>query len=86
VAPRIEVPAGSDASWPPGVVVEPESVLVTGPRSAVARLDSVVLEPVRLGGRRDTLRVQVAAQSLPDWCTMEPAFVKVTVPLARRAR
>jgi YbbR domain-containing protein len=86
VAPRLEVPAGSDSSWTPSVVVDPESVLVTGPRSAVARLDSVVLQPVRLGGRRDTLRTQVAAQSLPDWCVMEPALVKVTVPLARRAR
>ncbi len=85
-APRIEVPAGSDTSWTPAVMVDPESVLVTGPRSAVARLDSVVLEPVRLGGRRDTLRVQVAAQSLPDWCVMEPALVKVTVPLAHRVR
>jgi YbbR domain-containing protein len=83
---RVEGVAGNDSSWASAVRVDPESVLVTGPRSAVARLDSVVLQPVRLGGRRDTLRAQVAAQSLPDWCVMEPAFVKVTVPLGRRAR
>ena len=83
---RVEGAAGNDTSWVSLVVVDPESVLVTGPRSAVALLDSVVLQPVRLGGRRDTLRAQVAAQSLPDWCVMEPAFVKVTVPLGRRAR
>jgi hypothetical protein len=76
---------GADTAWLSVAVVEPESVLVTGPRSAVARLDSVLLQPVRLGGRRDTLRVQLAAQSLPDWCTMEPALVKVTIPLAHRA-
>jgi YbbR domain-containing protein len=84
-APRIEMPAGGDTSVTFTIVVDPESVMVTGPRSAVARLDSVVLQPVRLGGRRDTVRVQVAAQSLPDWCVMEPALVKVTVPRARRA-
>lgn len=83
---RVEGTAGGDNSWASAVTVDPESVLVTGPRSVVALLDSVVLQPVRLGGRRDTLRAQVAAQSLPDWCVMEPAFVKVTVPLARRAR
>jgi len=80
VAPRIEG-AGAAGLRP---VAWPESVLVTGPRSALARLDSVVLQPVRLGGRRDTLRVEVAAQSLPDWCVMDPALVKVTVPLVRR--
>lgn len=83
---RVEGAIGRDTSWASVVVVDPESVLVTGPRSAVARLDSVVLQPVRLGGRRDTLRAQIAAQSLPDWCVMEPALVKVTIPLARRAR
>ncbi len=63
-----------------GIRVEPESVLVSGPRSAVAGLDSVVLDPVRVTARRDTLRAQVAARSLPDWCVMDPALVKVVVP------
>jgi YbbR domain-containing protein len=83
---RIEGAIGNDTSWASVATVDPESVLVTGPRSVVARLDSVVLQPVRLGGRRDTLHARVAAQSLPDWCVMEPALVKVTVPLVRRAR
>jgi YbbR domain-containing protein len=82
VALRVEAAPGVAWSLPS---VEPESVLVTGPRSVVAQLDSIVLEPVRLVGRRDTLRAQVAARALPDWCVMEPAFVKVTVPLVRRA-
>jgi hypothetical protein len=85
VAPRVEGLTGGGTLRGRMVSVEPERVLVTGPRSAVARLDSVVLQPVRPGGRRDTLRAQVAAQSLPDWCVMEPALVRVTVPLARRA-
>jgi YbbR domain-containing protein len=95
IEPKVRrwLPAAARVEWLPGegpsralaAVVDPESVLVTGPRSVVARLDSVVLQPVRPGGRRDTVRVQVAAQALPDWCLMEPALVRVTVPLARRA-
>jgi hypothetical protein len=82
VAARIEsLPPGVHL---PGLRVEPESVLVTGPRSAIAHLDSVVLDPVRVAGRRDTLRAQVAARSLPDWCVMDPALVKVIVPPEQR--
>jgi len=84
-APRVEGDAGSGTAWTGTALADPESVLVTGPRSAVARLDSVVLQPVRIGGRRDTLRAQVAPESLPDWCVMDPPLVKVTVPLVRRA-
>lgn len=65
--------------------VEPESVLVTGPRSAIALLDTIALQPVRPRGRRDALRAKVTSQSLPDWCVMEPAFVQVSVGPARRA-
>jgi len=84
-APRLEGLAGGRSLAGLAVSVDPESVLVTGPRSAVARLDSVVLQPVRPGVRRGTLRALVAAQALPDWCVMEPALVRVTVPLPRRA-
>jgi len=85
VAPRVEGVAGGGTAWPGAVLADPASVLVTGPRSALANLDSVVLQPVRLGGRRDTLRAQVAPEALPDWCVMDPPLVKVTVPLVRRA-
>ncbi len=85
---RIRVAARIEGLAPggrlPGMRVVPDSVVVSGPRSAVARLDSVVLDPVRLTGRRDTLRAQVAARALPDWCVMEPALVKVVVPPERR--
>jgi YbbR domain-containing protein len=83
-APRVEGVAASGTAWAGVAFADPASVLVSGPRSVVARLDSVVLQPVRLGARRDTVRAQVAAQSLPDWCTMDPPLVKVTVPLVRR--
>ncbi len=83
VATRVEGGAAAGTAWNGAVLADPSSVLVTGPRSAVSRLDSVVLQPVRLGGRRDTLRAQVAPESLPDWCVMDPPLVKVIVPLAR---
>ena len=59
--------------------VEPESVLVVGPRSVIAALDSILLQPVRAGVRRGVVRERVTPQALPDWCVMEPTMVKVTV-------
>ncbi len=84
VAPRVEGGVGGGVAWSGVALADPTSVLVTGPRSEVAGLDSVVLQPVRLAGRRDTLRAQVAPEALPDWCSMDPPLVKVTVPLVRR--
>ncbi len=84
-APRVQGATAGGTLWTGTIQLDPDSVLVTGPRSAISRLDSVVLQPVYLGARRDTLRAQVAAQSLPDWCVMDPPLVKVTIPLARRA-
>jgi YbbR domain-containing protein len=82
---RIEGVAAGDTAHPRAVTVEPESVRVTGPRSVIAALDSVLLQPVRPGLRRDALRARVTPQALPDWCVMEPAFVQVTVAPVRRA-
>ena len=84
VAPRLEGSVPGDTGRALVPTAEPESVLVTGPLSAVAALDSVVLEPVRSEPRREVLRARVTSQSLPDWCVMEPAFVQVTVAPARR--
>jgi hypothetical protein len=81
---RLEGAAAGDSLHPRTVTVEPESLLVVGPHSAVAALDTVWLQPVRPRSLRDAVRVRVAAQSLPDWCVMEPAFVQVTVSPARR--
>jgi len=85
VVARVEGAAAGDSLHPRTVTVEPESVRVVGPHSAVAVLDTVLLQPVRPRGFRDAVRTRIAAQSLPDWCVMEPAFVQVTVSPARRA-
>lgn len=85
VALRVEGLPGSGAALSGPATAEPGSVVITGPARVVAKLDSVVLLPARIGGRRDSVRVQVAAEALPDWCVMEPPLVKVTVPLKRLA-
>ena len=56
---------------------------MSGPAPVVAKLDSVRLAPVRVDGRRDTVRAQVGAEALPERCTIEPPFVGVTVVLRR---
>ena len=66
------------------VIVTPGIVRVIGPRSALAELDTIRLEPLRVDGRRDTLKAQAAPMTLPDWTRMDPAMVQVTVPIVRR--
>jgi Uncharacterized protein conserved in bacteria len=82
---QIEGVAPGDTAAAYAATVEPESVLVTGPRSAIALLDTVRLGPVRPAARRGALRARVTSSTLPDWCVMEPAFVEVRVAPARRA-
>src|SRR6267378_3037754 len=83
VAPRVQgtPAAGAELSGDPGV--QPSFVLVTGPETAVAKLDSVRLGSVHIDSRRDTVRVQVAPQGLPDWCVTDPPTVTVRVPIHR---
>ena len=85
VAPRVEGTSGG-ARWAGIVLASPESLEITGPRSVVAGLDSVVLQSVRLDGRRDTLRVSVMPASLPDWCTANPSLVSIAIPMRRGVR
>ena len=81
VAARLEW-TQSTASRPVGsVLLEPASVMVSGPAGAVAELDSVGLRTLRMDGRRDTVRTQVGPAGLPERCTMEPPVVRVTVVL-----
>ena len=61
------------------VLLEPATVMVSGPARVVGRLDSVSLTPVRVEGRRDTMRVDVWTTGLPAGCTAEPPAVRVTV-------
>lgn len=84
VAPRVEGTPRGDVQWTGEVLADPPWVIVRGPRHSVLALDSVRLEPVRIRGRADSVRMQVKAAELPQWCEMEPAVVKVTVPLRRR--
>jgi hypothetical protein len=80
VAARLEG-AGAAQLRDAQVWTVPRSVLVTGPESIVAALDSVVLEPVRLEGRRDSVRTQVRPAALPEWCVADPPVVVVTARL-----
>lgn len=64
--------------------LEPAVLHVTGPAKALAELDSLVLAPISVAGRRDTVRAEVGPEFLPDWCTSEPATVRVKVPVVRR--
>ncbi len=86
VAARVEgVPApGASVLGPIGI--SPGRVSVTGPEAALGTLDSLRLSTVRIDGRRDTVRVQVGPEALPDWCSVDPATVTVTVPIRRPPR
>lgn len=81
VAVRVEGWPAGGVVWTGNLALEPSFVEVTGPAQAIAALDSVRLDAIAIGGRRDTLRVPVGADALPDWCVMEPERVMVTVPL-----
>lgn len=84
VALRIEGEPAAGFTFRGGVRLEPAAVRVTGPARALQGLDSLVLATLSIDGRRDTLRAELAPESLPDWCVSEPAFVRVKVALARR--
>jgi len=81
VASRIEWTQPAAARPVGRIVLEPAAVMVSGPARMVARLDTVDLGAVRLDGRRDTVRTEVAPQGLPEGCTAEPPLVRVTVVL-----
>jgi hypothetical protein len=79
VAARVD---GSPAAlWDGTFVLRPTRVMVSGPAAALATLDSVRLVPLSLAGRRDTVTASLAPQGLPDWCSMDPDHVELSVPL-----
>src|SRR5262245_5894284 len=79
VAAHVE---GSPAAlWDGTFELRPARVMVSGPAAALATLDSVRLVPFSLAGRRDTVTVSLAPQGLPDWCSMDPDHVELSVPL-----
>jgi hypothetical protein len=63
--------------------VSPATVFVSGPASAVARIDTLALRALRIEGRRDTVMGFAGPEALPDWCTAEPGEVTVTIPIAK---
>ncbi len=83
VAARIEGEPAAGYEFRGGLQVEPRTVEVTGARGALDALDSLVLAPLSVAGRRDTVRAELAPASLPDWCTSEPSLVRVKVALTR---
>ena len=83
VSSRIEWTQPSAARPIARIVLEPANVTVTGPARVVTRLDTVALAPVRLDGRRDSLRVDVWPGGLPEGCIMEPPAVRLLVVLGR---
>ena len=67
-------------------MTDPATVLVRGPRRELAHVDGVRLRPVRVDGKQDTVQAVAGADSLPPWCEIEPATVRVRVTLERVPR
>lgn len=86
VKARVEGTPAAGFAWTGAVVATPETLLVVGPRSAVAALDSVRLRPVSIAGRHDAVQAQVEPEALPEWCTVDPEMVRVRVPIRRATR
>ena len=72
-------------AWDGVARLDPPVLHVTGPLKVLATLDSLLLTPIRIDGKRDTLRVDIAPASVPDWCTIDPAVVHVKLALLRKA-
>jgi len=84
VSVRVEGRPAEGFAWLGGARVDPESVRVTGPRRAIEPLDTLRLVAVHVDGKRDTVRADVAPDSLPEWCTADPPLVRVRVALVRK--
>jgi YbbR domain-containing protein len=83
VAARVEGAPAAGFTFRDGLQLEPATARVTGPARALDELDSLVLAPVHIEGRRDTVRADLPFEALPDWCVSDPTVVRVKVPLTR---
>jgi YbbR domain-containing protein len=83
VTPRVTGQPAPGYHWAGVALVDPPHVRVSGPEAVVLGLDSLVLAPVHVEGKRDTVSALVAPERLPDWCSAEPAMVTVRLMLAR---
>jgi YbbR domain-containing protein len=81
VAARIEGVPSNGVFWSGAIAADPAAVEISGPSRTVAKLDSVLLSTVSIAAKHDTVHATVGADDLPDWCTMTPDQVSVTVPL-----
>jgi YbbR domain-containing protein len=81
VAARVEGVPADGFEWTGEAHINPDRVELSGPHSAVAALDSVRLTVVSLDGARDSVRVTVTPDHLPDWCESKPARIQVTLPV-----
>jgi hypothetical protein len=84
IAARVSGVPATGEEWDGHVIVLPGVVSVSGPAKVLADLDSLKLPIVRIDGRRDTVRAQIAPEELPDWCTADPPLVRVLVPIRRK--
>src|SRR5215471_2843005 len=69
--------------WMGVALVDPPRVRVTGPEQVLLGLDSLVLSPVHVDGKRDTVSALVPPERLPDWCASDPSLVAVRLMLAK---
>jgi hypothetical protein len=83
VAPRIDTALPAGVHWGGEWIATPDRVIVHGPRSVVAKLDSLHLAPVRLDAGRDTMRFVLAASPAPAGTQVTPPMVTLKVPIAR---
>ena len=83
VTPRVNGQPAPGYHWAGVALVDPPRVRVTGPEQVLLGLDSLVLSPVHVDGKRDTVSALVPPEHLPDWCAADPALVTVRLMLAR---
>ena len=83
VVPRVAGQPAAGYHWAGLALMDPPRVRVTGPEQVLLALDSLVLSPVHVDGKRDTVSALVAPDRLPDWCVAEPPLVTVWLKLAR---
>jgi len=86
VAARVEGALPPGVQWNGEWIADPPRMRVHGPRSALAKLDSVRLVPVHMDGARDTVRAVVGPASIPAGCRFDPAAVVVRVPVSHTPR
>lgn len=83
VSARVEGAPAPGYRWDHSLQVDPAVVHVVGPHHALAELDSVPLAPLRLDGKRDSVRADLAPAGMPEHCSVDPPLVHVRLALRR---